>query len=920
MKQPVMQEWLASSALGGANQHYIEDLYESFLDDPTSVDESWQEIFRQFPPLAQAEIKHSAIRQMMQAQAKNSVRVTNSSEDVSLNAWQWLQNYLQKAHLYADINPLHLPPSIQALDFSAYGLSPSQKMPLKGQYFQAEELSIAELAQKLQQTYCGHLSAEFMHLDEVERQWLQAQMENWPKATFTLAEKQQFLQELVSADGLERYLGAKFPGAKRFSLEGSDAFILLVKELIRASGAKGVQEVVFGMAHRGRLNMLVNVLGKKATELCAEFAGQHTCLGSGDVKYHQGLSADMQTQDGRVHLTLAYNPSHLEIVSPVVQGMVRARQDRIADKEREKVLAVTVHGDSAIAGQGVVQETLNMSQVRGYQVGGSIRLVINNQIGFTTSNVQDTRSMQYATDVAKMINAPVLHVNGDDAEAVVYAARIAVAYRQRFHKDIFIDLVSYRRHGHNEADEPAMTQPLMYQKIKTHPIVAKIYADKLREQNLLTDSALSDLQNAYRTRLEQDKPVFDEWRESAEKGRYWSEKYLSQESEQKVKAISKAEFQELAEKISTVPPSHQLHSRVKKVYQDRQLMAQGEKPFDWGMGESMAYATILAQKNAIRLSGEDAGRATFSHRHSVLHHQENAEVYLPLQHLTADQGTFEVWDSVLSEEAVLAFEYGYASSAPKTLTLWEGQFGDFANGAQVVIDQFISSGEQKWQRMNGLTLLLPHGFEGQGPEHSSARIERYLQLCAEQNMQVCQPTTPAQIYHLLRRQILAHLRRPLVVFTPKSLLRHPLAVSSIEDCLQGQFQKVLAEIDKVPAEQVERVVFCTGKVYYDLLAERRARHLNHIAIIRLEQLYPYPQAEIAEILAQYPQAKTFIWCQEEPKNQGAWQYIRDELQHNLANAPLHFVGRKASAAPAVGFLNVHQAQQQALVLEALGIH
>ncbi|MDG6896521.1 2-oxoglutarate dehydrogenase E1 component [Actinobacillus delphinicola] len=922
MKQETLQEWLASSALAGSNQAYIEDLYEIYLDNPAQVEPSWREIFSRFAKTAYPEQAHSKIREAFKKQAQQShvLRATSHTEQHATDLMRFIDAYRSQGHRFANTNPLSEIREAEDLHWQHYGFHSqdlSQTFNLPHTVNQQTQMTLQALAEKLHQSYCQTLSAEFDYADRHEQKWLQAQLEQ-DRPIFTAQQQQQFLQELIAAEGLERYLGAKFTGAKRFSLEGSDAFILLVKEIIRTSAHNNVEEIVFGMAHRGRLNMLVNVFGKKPQALFDEFAGKMQYTGSGDVKYHQGFSSDFVTDNARIHLNLAYNPSHLEIVSPVIQGSVRARQDRIHDTERTKVMAVTVHGDSALAGQGIVQETLNMSKTRGYTVGGTIRIVINNQIGFTTSNPQDTRSMYYCTDVAKMIGAPVLHVNGDDAEAVVRAAHLAVAYRQTFHKDIFIDLVSYRRHGHNEADEPAMTQPLMYQKIKRHPTVAQQYATFLQENGTLSAEQVNAMKEDYRQGLENNATMVSEWAKPSENGKYWSKALLTTKWDNPKDHVTAKQFKALALAVSDYPEDHVLHNRVKKVYADRRLMAEGKKPFDWGMGETMAYATILTEGHNVRLSGEDAGRATFSHRHAALHSQQNAEVYYPLQHLGQPQGHFEVWDSMLSEEGVLAFEYGYASTAPQTLTLWEAQFGDFANGAQMVVDQFISSGEQKWGRMCGLTMLLPHGYEGQGPEHSSARLERYLQLCAEDNMQVCVPTTPAQIYHLLRRQILRNVRRPLIVMTPKSLLRHPLAVSEQKDFLHGGYQTVIGEVDPLIANDITRIIFCTGKVYYDLLEQRRQQGLNHIAIIRIEQLYPYPQKAIADIIKQYPQCHEAIWCQEEPQNQGAWWFIQSQLIATLPNnISLRYAGRPAAAATATGDAALHQMQQRKLVETAL---
>ncbi|MBE2895660.1 2-oxoglutarate dehydrogenase E1 component [Pasteurellaceae bacterium HPA106] len=929
-----MQDWIDTSALGGANQSYIEQLYEDYLNDPKSIDDSWREIFDQWPEPQLPEQAHSPVRDYFRELAReNANKGTHTIIDPSasqrlVRILQYINAYRYRGHLRADLDPLKMWQrlSVPNLDYQFYGLEDKnldEEFNIGRYVYDQENITLRELSEKLHATYCGTIGLEFMHVHNVEmRDWLQKKMEaRIAKPHFSKEEKITYLQELTAAEGLERYLGAKFPGAKRFSLEGSDAFIPLMKEIIRHAGKFGAQDIVMGMAHRGRLNMLVNVLGKKPVELFDEFAGKHSNEErTGDVKYHQGFSSNFHTESGDVHLSLAFNPSHLEIVSPVVIGSVRSRQTRLNDETHDKVLGITVHGDSAVTGQGIVQETLNMSATRGYTIGGTIRVVINNRIGFTTSYRGDTRSTEYCTDIAKMVDAPVIHVNGDDPEAVVYAARMAVEFRAKFKRDIFIDLVSYRRHGHNEADEPSATQPMMYKAIKKHPTPRKVYADRLIAENVVSDDQTFEMINEYRDALDNGERVVKEWRELDRTSLTWLP-YLNHDwTTAYDSTFDKERFMQLAKKVCMYPQEHKLHNRVKKIYQDRELMAAGEKPLDWGMAEIMAYATLLDDGNAIRLSGEDSGRGTFFHRHAVMHNQEDGTYYIPLQHLHQQQGRFEVWDSVLSEEAVLAYEYGYATSDPKTLVIWEAQFGDFANVAQVVIDQFISSGEQKWGRMCGLTMLLPHGYEGQGPEHSSARLERYLQLCAEQNIQVCVPSTPAQVYHMLRRQMLRPMRRPLIALTPKSLLRHPLAISDMDELLNGTFQPVLPEIDSLDPNTVKRVVLCAGKVYYDLLEKRREKGQTDVAIIRIEQLYPYPTQEVQAVLAQYHHVKDFIWCQEEPLNQGAWYCSQHNFRTSLPDgASLNYVGRAASASPATGFASLHNAQQKALVEQALNI-
>ncbi|MDP0075655.1 2-oxoglutarate dehydrogenase E1 component [Glaesserella parasuis] len=935
MQHKNFDDWIATTALGGANQSYVEEIYEQYLEDLDSVDASWQAVFAQLPKATQVEQPHSSVRDYFRrlARENRSEAVTVIDPEASaklVKVLQFINAYRFRGHLEAKLDPLNYyrwkTSQVPELDYRYHGFSDKdlEETFTIGRYvYNKDTMKLGELAEALKETYCGSIGLEFMHIQDMEQKnWLQAKMESvLNKPLFTKEQKVNLLTELTAADGLERYLGAKFPGAKRFSLEGSDAFIPMMKEIIRHAGRQGMEDVVMGMAHRGRLNMLVNVLGKKPAELFDEFSGKHADDNrTGDVKYHQGFSSDFDVDGKQVHLALAFNPSHLEIVSPVVIGSVRARQTRIHDTEHKKVLAITVHGDSAVAGQGVVQETLNMSNARGYKVGGTIRIVINNQIGFTTSNPNDTRSTEYCTDIAKMIQAPIIHVNGDDPEAVAFAARMAVEYRCLFKRDIFIDLISYRRHGHNEADEPLATQPMMYGLIKKHPTPRKVYADRLIAEGVITGDDEIEMMNLYRDALDNGDRVVPEWREMDTASMDWLQ-YLNYEWTSPYESkFPEARFLEIAKRVCEYPEALRPHPRVEKIYNDRREMYQGNKLLDWGMAETMAYATLLDDGTHVRLSGEDAGRGTFFHRHAVVHNQNDGTGYVPLTHLHANQGRFEVWDSVLSEEAVLAFEYGYATTDPKTLTIWEAQFGDFANGAQIVIDQFISSGEQKWGRMCGLVMLLPHGYEGQGPEHSSARLERYLQLCAEQNMQVCIPSTPAQVYHMLRRQAIRKIRRPLIAISPKSLLRHPLAVSTLDELINGEFKTVIGELDNLDPAQVKRVVLCSGKVYYDLLEERRQRGQSDVAIIRIEQLYPYPHEDVKKALIPYAHVTDYVWCQEEPLNQGAWYCSKHNFEASIPeNATLKYAGRPASASPAVGYMSLHTKQQTQLVDEALSV-
>lgn len=929
-----MQELLNSSFMAGSNQSYIEQLYEDFLIDPESVDDSWRKIFQQISiNELNPEQLHSITRDYFRRLAKETHRYSPNVSDPEVNSkqlrvLQLINAFRFRGHQNANLDPIKLryKAPIPDLELSFHHLSEAdyeQVFNLGSYAFGQENMKLGDLYQALRKNYCGPIGVEYMYITSTEeKNWIQQRMEaviGLP--TFNREEKLRFLQDLTAAEGLERYLGARYPGAKRFSLEGGDGLIPMLKEIIRHTARNGGQEVVLGMAHRGRLNVLVNVMGKRPNDLFDEFAGKHKeHLGTGDVKYHQGFSSDFQTNDKQIHLTLTFNPSHLEIVSPVVMGSVRARRDRNNISENNRILPVTIHGDAAVIGQGIVQETLNMSQARAYEVGGTVRIVINNQIGFTTSFPQDCRSSEYCTDIAKMIQAPIFHVNGDNPEAIAFVTRLAIDFRNTFKRDVVIDLYCYRRHGHNEADEPSATQPMMYQKIRKHPTPRKIYADQLIEQQVITTEDATEMLNVYRDALEQGNCVVSEWRKVETKPVAWSSYLRNSWDDEYAHQFDRQRLKELAATISQVPDSVVIHPRVAKIYQDRTLMALGEKSFDWGGAEMLAYATLVDQGIPIRISGEDSGRGTFFHRHAVVHNQKDGSSYIPLEHVRTGQGHFQVWDSVLSEAAVLAFEYGYATAAPRTLTIWEAQFGDFANGAQVVIDQFISSGEQKWGRMCGLVMLLPHGYEGQGPEHSSARLERYLQLCAEQNIQVCIPSTPAQVYHMMRRQALRGIRRPLIVMSPKSLLRHPLAVSTLDELANGTFQLAIGEIDKLATKQVKRIILCSGKIYYDLLEQRRKNKQTNVAIIRIEQLYPFPHQVMLELLKPYHHVRDFVWCQEEPLNQGAWYCSQHNFREVIPDkAVLRYAGRPASASPAVGYLSVHQKQQQDLINDALYI-
>jgi len=931
MVNNVMKTWLDSSHLSGGNAAYAEDLYEQYIEDPQSVDASWRDVFDELPTVSdKVEEPHSKVRQQMKIAARKPKTFMSSDMIVHNDAkqvrvLQLIDSYRNRGHEVANTDPLGLANSIIIGELDLFHHELGQKDLEEafnvGSYANgAQTMMLRDLVASLQRTYCGSLGAEYMHITDTQQKiWIQNRIESCEsKPLYSGDSKIRFLEELTAAEGIERYIGSKFPGAKRFSLEGGDSLIPMLKALIRRAGETGAEEIVLGMAHRGRLNVLVNVLGKIPQKLFDEFAGKKIDIkGSSDVKYHQGHSCAFHTKNTDVHVSLAFNPSHLEIVNPVVLGSVRARQERL-NGIGESVLPITIHGDSAVAGQGVVQETFNMSQARAFKVSGTIRIVINNQIGFTTSNPQDTRSTRYCTDIAKMVQAPIFHVNGDDPEAVVLATQIALDFRNKFKRDVVLELVCYRRHGHNEADEPSATQPMMYEKIKTHATTRELYAQQLVSEEVITADQPKQLVSNYRDALDHGDIVVKEWRKITKEKINWTPYIKRSWDEFYDASFSKKRLIELAKSVCQYPENKTPHPRVQKIYADRVLMANGEKLLDWGFAETLAYATLLDAEYNIRLVGQDSGRGTFFHRHAVLHSKINGSAYLPLTHISETQGHFDVYDSVLSENAVLAFEYGYSTAAPKGLCIWEAQFGDFANGAQVVFDQFLSSGEQKWGRMCGLTLLLPHGYEGQGPEHSSARLERYLQLCAEQNMQVCIPSTPAQVYHMLRRQVVRPMRRPLIVMSPKSLLRHPLAVSSLDELADGTFQNVIGEIDDLDNKLVDRVVMCSGKVYYDLLAKRRECKLNNVAIIRIEQLYPFPSEELREILTKYLHVKSYIWCQEEPQNQGAWYSSQHHFNFSVPNGCIiDYAGRDASASPAVGYMALHLTQQKSLINAAL---
>jgi 2-oxoglutarate dehydrogenase E1 component len=925
-----------SSSLQGSNASFIENLYERFLEDPESVEPSWQKQFNAIHHGAVYETPHSpVVERFTQLAVKSQGRLaqlqgfTEASVKKQAAVSRLINHYRVRGHQIANTNPLgKTAPSPADMDPAYYGLSEPDMDTLfdtGALYGNVDRLPLREIIANLQDIYCGSIGSEFMHIVDTHiRRWVINRLENAKVGLMLDTEKKQWLLKLLTAaEGIESHLHNRFVGQKRFSLEGGESLIPILDELIQGSGDKGVKEIVIGMAHRGRLNVLVNILGKSPASLFDEFAGTSRLspgVSSGDVKYHMGFSSDVATPGGPVHLTLAFNPSHLEIINPVVEGSVKARQDRAGKDGINTVIPVLIHGDAAFSGQGIVMETLNMSQTRAFYTGGTVHIVINNQIGFTTSNPLDARSTLYCTDVAGMIQAPVFHVNGDDPEAVLFVTKLALDYRMTFNKDVVIDLICYRRLGHNEADEPATTQPLMYKKIRKHKTTRKLYAQKLIHEGILTANQSAQMEQDYQKLLEAGQVVSRPVLENSSYS-YTNQWHLFHDKNWEIPcntAISMDQLRFCNDRMQRLPAGFELHPRVAKVMDNRRKMAAGAMPLDWGFAENLAYASLLLEKYPVRLTGQDVGRGTFVHRHAVLHNQINNKTYTPIKHLDKDQGSAQIFDSLLSEAGVLGFEYGYSTTMPNTLVIWEAQFGDFANGAQVVIDQFISSGETKWGRLCGLVMLLPHGFEGQGPEHSSARLERYLQLCAEHNIQVCTPTTPAQIFHLLRRQMTRQYRKPLIVMSPKSLLRHKLAVSTLEDLTNGKFQPVIGEQDDINPKKVTRLVLCGGKVYYDLLEARRQDNLQHVAIVRIEQLYPFPDKLFKAEIAKYPLLKELIWCQEEPKNQGAWHQSKHHFIDNLkASISVTYAGRDASAAPAVGKFHIHIEQQKAVVQSAL---
>ncbi|MCB1752862.1 MAG: 2-oxoglutarate dehydrogenase E1 component [Gammaproteobacteria bacterium] len=907
------------------NAEYIDQLYEAFKHDPKSVSVEWRHYFFGFEHAHEQGASPGAFSASTQHIATPEVGFSGAAERL-------ITAYRMMGHLCAETDPLRMQRAERPieLDPGYYGLDKTalSKSITHVAIDPVGKLPLSEVVEILDRVYCGSLASEYMHISSIEqRRWIEQRLEStrgdWA-GQHSGEVRIGILADLTAAEGLEQFLHRRYIGQKRFSLEGGDSLIPLLDEVVQGGGKLGIESIVIGMAHRGRLNVLVNLMGKAPQELFSEFEGvveEERSSGSGDVKYHQGFYSDIQTPGGPVHVALAFNPSHLEIVCPVVEGGVRARQDRIGASGRSMVMPVLIHGDAAFIGQGVTTETLNLSKTPGYSTGGSIHIVVNNQIGFTTSLPLEARSTMYCTEVAKLIQAPIFHVNADDPDAVVFVTRLALEFRNTFHHDIVIDLVCYRRQGHNEADEPMITQPGMYKRIRQLDTTRTIYARRLLDEGVVKPEHADEMVAAYRSTLEGGQVTVREFLQGSVNGYLhgdWRRFMDAHPATAVATAIGVDELHSLGRKLLQLPNGFTLHPRVEKVLHDRREMIDGKRPLDWGMAEHLAFASLLREGASIRFSGQDSGRGTFSHRHAVLHDQETEERHIPLQHVTGDGPRFRIINSMLSELAVLAFEYGYATSSPETLVIWEAQFGDFANCAQVVIDQFISSGYLKWGRYCQLTLFLPHGFEGQGPEHSSARPERFLQLCAELNMRVWNPSTPAQLFHLLRDQYKRDFRRPLIVMTPKSLLRHPGSNSQIEDFVAGGLALIIEERAGYPVAGVRRVVLCSGKVYFDLVKARDARGIADIAILRIEQLYPFPRRTLQSLLQKYIDASELVWCQEEPRNQGAWYQIQHHLRFSKRRTmALGYSGRAPSASPAAGNARLHALQQQDLVERAL---
>lgn len=932
---------LATAFLSGANAAYVAQVYQTYLTDPNAVDPSWVSYFAELgdeAPNLSADFDAPAWPAASGgATTVRGAGIDQKSVHQSLQCLIMIRNYRVLGHLQANLDPLGLvePTYHPDLDPKTYGFGPEDmetEVFVDG-HLGFDTATVGQVLERLRTVYCGSIGVEFMHIAEPEeKRWLQARLEGDSQIeVFTDKGREAILERLTEAEAFEKFLYKKFRGTKRFGLDGGESTIPALEQIIKQASKEGVEEVVIGMAHRGRLNVLANFMNKPYRAIFSEFLGTSAnpddIDASGDVKYHLGASADREFDDQTVHLSLTANPSHLEAVNPVVVGKVRAKMDQRGDDARSRVMGLLLHGDAAFAGQGLVPETIDLAGLRGYRTGGTIHFITNNQIGFTTNPV-NARSGPYCTEVAKIVEAPILHVNGDDPEAVVHACRIAASYRQKFQKDIVVDMFCYRRFGHNEGDEPMFSQPVMYKKIKSQRTTRELYAQDLADRKVIPLEDSTALLNSAIETLEEEFEAAQAYRPNEAdwlKGR-WSgfEQPEDKGARRGVTSISDETYGKLAEGLVRLPDGFTENSKITRLMKAKANMFESGEGFDWGTAENMAFGSLLLEGNPIRMSGQDVRRGTFSHRHAAIIDQENDEAHLPMNHIEADQAQAEIVNSPLSEFAVLGFEYGYSLAEPNSLTIWEAQFGDFANGAQVMIDQFIASGEEKWLRMSGLVMLLPHGYEGQGPEHSSARLERFLQLCAEDNMQVLNCTTPANYFHALRRQLRRDFRKPLVVMTPKSLLRHKLAVSAKSDFIDGSsFHRVQDDLVPLNPKSIKRVVLCSGKVYYDLHEARAEAGLeDSVHIFRVEQLYPFPADALQEMLAPLSKAQ-FIWCQEEPKNMGAWSFIAPEIEEVLIaigakNSRPVYAGRKAAASPATGSAKAHAKQQAALVAEALG--
>ena len=931
-----MKKMQQDSYLSGANAVFIEELYSRYLKDESDVDENWRNWFAELKNGGiESDQDHLEIQAQMKAAFKHKRKSNGAIQAMvmpqapdakQVSVLQLINAYRVKGHQKANLDPIGMsePADIKEMTLAGNNLSEADLDTVfnTGSLFGVEQAPLCEIIDRLEKTYCGTVGTEYMHIeDRTQKRWIQVQLEtSMSTPAFKKGRRNRIFDRIIAAEYLEKHLHTRYIGQKRFSLEGGESLIPILDRVVQQAGVTQTREVVIGMAHRGRLNVLTNIFGKMPSDLFDEFEGniEFDERYNYDVKYHQGFSSDIFTDSGPMHLALAFNPSHLEIVDPVVEGSVRARQRRLNDCTTNDVLPVLIHGDSAFAGQGVVMETFNMCKTRGYKTGGTIHIIVNNQIGFTTSNPRDMRSSLYCTEVARMVQAPIFHVNGDDPEACVFIAEIAVKYRETFQQDVVIDMVCYRRYGHNEADEPAVTQPLMYEKIRKHPRLVELHAERLIKKGFTTQEKVDQMIADYKRALAEGGAVALNVMSGLDQqaARDWAAVTKGDVNITPNTGVDAETIQRLGSKLLELPEGFKMHSRVAKIMENRGKMLAGEIGGDWGFAENLAYATLLDEGYRIRLSGQDSERGTFFHRHAALHDQNTGDIYKPLKFLAEGQPRFEVINSFLSEEAVLGFEYGYSSTDPNTLVIWEAQFGDFANGAQVVIDQFISSGEMKWSRLSGLVMLLPHGYEGQGPEHSSARVERYLELCAQHNMRVVQPTLPEQIFHLLRSQMVCGFRKPLVVMSPKSLLRHDRAVSPLSAYTEGEFQKVIPEIDELDDKKVKRLVLCTGKIYFKLYEAREESYDHTTAIVRVEQLYPFPKVDINAIKERYPNLTNVVWCQDEPRNQGAFREFKSRLNDIFRPIRVQYAGRISSASPAVGYMAIHMEQEARLVAEA----